>query len=77
MNCRYQTCYPSYSPATAPTTFYSSDLTPFSVQRGTSGVRTEFGLPKDVDIKSEIVDAKEHGKHKTNSALSFIILRSV
>uniref|UniRef100_A0A0N5AYC2 Myoblast determination protein 1 homolog n=1 Tax=Syphacia muris TaxID=451379 RepID=A0A0N5AYC2_9BILA len=57
---RYQTCYPSYSPTTAPTTFYSSELTPFSVPRASSVVQADFGLPKDVDIKPEIVDTKEH-----------------
>lgn len=58
---RYPSYYPSYGPATGSTSFYSTDLSSFSVARSNAdfpkSARTDPGIVKD--IKQER-DVKEH-----------------
>ncbi|VDN29124.1 unnamed protein product [Gongylonema pulchrum] len=58
---RYPSYYPSYGPATGSTSFYTTELSPFSVARSSAdfpkSARTDSSIIKD--IKQER-DVKEH-----------------
>lgn len=59
---RYPSYYPSYGPTTGSTSFYTTDLLPFSTNRNSAdfpkSVRSDPGIPKDIKQEQDI---KEQG----------------
>ncbi|VDK63073.1 unnamed protein product [Onchocerca ochengi] len=55
---RYPSYYPSYGPTTGSTSFYTTDLLPFSTNRNSAdfpkSVRSDPGIPKDIKQEQDI-----------------------